>query len=133
MKRKGALFQYTDHSTRKLIGSFEGGKEREREREEAEFVCFSMTIFIFTPSLLLTVSVTAIHHFPLSAGLLVGYSFGGFQLYSLLDSTLLYSLPLLLRRLPPPVIHFAVQEPENDPKNFLYVWAVRNGPKAESV
>lgn len=45
VKRKGALFQYTDHSTRKLIGSFEGGKER--EGEEAEFLYFSMTIFIF--------------------------------------------------------------------------------------
>lgn len=132
MKRKGALFQYTDHSTRKLIGSFEGGKERERGGRV--YVLFNDNFYLLLPLLLLlTVSVTAIHHFPLSAGLLVGYSFGGFQLYSLLDSTLLYSLPLLLRRLPPPVIHFAVQEPENDPKNFLYVWAVRNGPKAESV
>uniref|UniRef100_A0A1X7TIM9 ELYS beta-propeller domain-containing protein n=1 Tax=Amphimedon queenslandica TaxID=400682 RepID=A0A1X7TIM9_AMPQE len=78
-------------------------------------------------------SVTAISHFPLAAGLLVGYSFGGFQLYSLLDSTLLYSLPLLIRRLPTPVTHFAVQEPENDPKNFLYVWVSRNGPKAQHV
>ena len=48
MKRKGALFQYTDHSTRKLIGSFEGGKER--EREEAEFfVLFNDNIYLLLP------------------------------------------------------------------------------------
>ena len=93
--------------------------------------CSSLLIFALSPPLI--VSVTAIHHFPLAAGLLVGYSFGGFQLYSLLDSTLLYSLPLILRRLPTPVTHFAVQEPENDPKNFLYVWVSRNGPKAPPV
>ena len=93
--------------------------------------CSSLLIFTLSPPLI--VSVTAIHHFPLAAGLLVGYSFGGFQLYSLLDSTLLYSLPLILRRLPTPVTHFAVQEPENDPKNFLYVWVSRNGPKAQHV
>ena len=124
VKRNGSLFQYLDPTTNKLIGSFEGGKETS--------ICIRKCNKMLTLSLSL-VSVTAICHFPLTAGLLVGYSFGGFQLYSLLDSTLLFSLPILMRRLPTPVTHFAVQEPENDPKNFLYVWVSRNGPKAQHV
>lgn len=73
------------------------------------------------------VAVTALHHFPLACGLLVGYNFGGFQIFSLADSTLLYSLPVMPRRLLPPVISFSVQEPEEDPRHFLYVWAIRKG------
>ena len=137
VKRNGSLFQYQDPTTNKLIGSFEGGKETTQSNlafymQQSTSICIRKCNKMLTLSLSL-VSVTAICHFPLTAGLLVGYSFGGFQLYSLLDSTLLFSLPILMRRLPTPVTHFAVQEPENDPKNFLYVWVSRNGPKAQHV
>lgn len=77
--------------------------------------------------------MTTLHHVPLVCGILVGYNFGGFQLFSLLDSTLLYSLPLLVRRLPPPVTHFTIQEPEDDPRHFLYVWVARNGHQPQEM
>lgn len=77
--------------------------------------------------------MTALYHVPQLCGLLVGYSFGGFQLYSLTDSNLIFSSPVILRRLEPPVTHFTFQEPENDPRSFVYIWITRNGPPAQAM
>ena len=77
--------------------------------------------------------MTSLYHVPQLCGLLVGYSFGGFQLYNLTDSNLIFSSPVLLRRLEPPVTHFTFQEPENDPRSFVYIWVTRNGPPAQAM
>ncbi|XP_023211743.1 protein ELYS-like isoform X4 [Centruroides sculpturatus] len=55
--------------------------------------------------------------------LAVGFQFGGVQLWSMSHLNLHYSCPLEDYMLP--VIKFAFQEPENDPKNFCYFWAIR--------
>ena len=45
----------------------------------------------------------------------------------------MYSSRVNIDRLEPPVTHFAVQEPENDPRPFLYFWTCRNGPEPQGV
>lgn len=88
---------------------------------------------LITPVNYILVTVSALHHVHLAGTLLIGYSFGGFQVYSLTDSSLLYSLKLNMKRLEPPVTHFAIQEPENDPRPFLYFWTCRNGPEPQGM
>ena len=65
---------------------------------------------------------------PQLCGLLAGYNFGGFQLFGMEELNLMYSCPLVVAQ--PPVTHFAFQEPENDPRPFVYVWVCR-GPTDE--
>ncbi|KAH3824931.1 hypothetical protein DPMN_126791 [Dreissena polymorpha] len=45
-----------------------------------------------------------------------------------------YIVPRYSSRLesePTPVSHIAYQEPENDPKNFCYIWIARGQPEVE--
>lgn len=65
---------------------------------------------------------------PQIGGLLIGYNFGSWQFWNIsasgrepihLDFSSLYSPDAL------PVIGFCFQEPENDPRNFVYIWALR--------
>src|SRR5699024_10658947 len=67
--------------------------------------------------------------------LCVGYNFGGFHLYNLGQFKLECSCsvdPNLLA-----VVGFAFQSPENDPKNYSYLWVVRGAnsraPNLEEV
>jgi hypothetical protein len=78
-------------------------------------------------------SVTAMHHVPLAGMILIGYSFGGFQLYGLINGELLFSSHVNLRRLEPPITHFILQEPDDDPRPFLYIWTARNGPEPNEL
>eukprot|EP00731_Ephydatia_muelleri_P015547 Em0008g1267a len=78
------------------------------------------------------VAVTALHYVPHLYSLMVGYSFGYFQVFPLTILTSSFSCPYQLMSPdanPPPVTHFAYQEPENDPKSFVYLWVAR-GPCA---
>lgn len=70
------------------------------------------------------VSVTSLTYIPQIGSLAVGFNFGSFQLWRLLDTSLEYSGPL--SRQPSPVTNFAYQEPEDDPQNFCYLWVARS-------
>ncbi|OTF82514.1 ELYS-like protein, partial [Euroglyphus maynei] len=72
------------------------------------------------------VYVSAIHYIPQLSVICVGYNFGGFHLYDMQKFKLECSCsvdPDLL-----PVISFSFQSPENDPKNYSYLWVVRGFP-----
>ncbi|XP_075678669.1 AT hook containing transcription factor 1 homolog [Dermatophagoides pteronyssinus] len=72
------------------------------------------------------VYVSALHYIPQLSLICVGYNFGGFHLYNLQTFKLECSCnvdPELL-----PVISFSFQSPENDPKNYSYLWVVRGFP-----
>ncbi|KAK4321740.1 hypothetical protein Pmani_007480 [Petrolisthes manimaculis] len=76
------------------------------------------------------VTVTALAFLPQLASLVVGYSFGAFQIINL--STLTIDCTSPYEENVPPVLSFACQEPENDPKNFVYLWLCRSwGPAGE--
>ncbi|XP_069945568.1 protein ELYS isoform X3 [Cherax quadricarinatus] len=70
------------------------------------------------------VSVTALSFIPQLASLVVGYNFGAFQIINLSTLTIDCASPYEANM--PPVISFACQEPENDPKNFVYLWLCRS-------
>lgn len=72
-----------------------------------------------------SVAVTALHYAPQLCCLLVGFSFGSFQLQSLPHLLPLHSSPILPNL--PPVTHFALQEADHDPQCYCYVWVAR-GP-----
>lgn len=69
------------------------------------------------------VYVSAIHYIPQLALIAVGYNFGGFHLYNINTLQLDFTNEIDSSFLP--VVSFAFQVPENDPKNFSYLWAVR--------
>ncbi|KAH9529580.1 Protein ELYS [Dermatophagoides farinae] len=72
------------------------------------------------------VYISALHYIPQLSLICVGYNFGGFHLYNLQTFILECSCnvdPDLL-----PVISFSFQSPENDPKNYSYLWVVRGFP-----
>ncbi|XP_054164403.1 protein ELYS-like [Oppia nitens] len=69
------------------------------------------------------VYVSALHYIPQTGFLCVGYNFGGFQFYNMNTFKLECSCGLEYGL--PPVIRFAFQDPENDPKNYSYVWVIR--------
>ena len=48
---------------------------------------------------------------------------GGFQLFNVQRMTVTYSGTC--PKVPSPVTHFTYQEPENDPKNNVYLWVAR--------
>nr|XP_045604615.1 protein ELYS-like isoform X1 [Procambarus clarkii] len=73
------------------------------------------------------VSITALTFIPQLASLVVGYNFGAFQIINL--STLTIDCASPYEESMPPVHSFSWQEPENDPKNFVYLWLCRSwGP-----
>ncbi|KAK3879519.1 hypothetical protein Pcinc_015928 [Petrolisthes cinctipes] len=76
------------------------------------------------------VTVTALAFLPQLASLVVGYSFGAFQIINL--STLTIDCTSPYEENVPPVLSFACQEPENDPKNFVYLWLCRSWGSAEN-
>jgi hypothetical protein len=69
------------------------------------------------------VYVSAIHYIPQTAMICIGFNFGGFQLYNLKSFKLECSCGLEYGL--PPVVSFAFQDPENDPKNYSYIWVIR--------
>lgn len=76
------------------------------------------------------VIVSGLCFVPQIGGLLVGYNFGAWQFWNVsavgsrgCPVSLEYSSPYVSEALP--VIGFCFQEPENDPRNFVYVWALR--------
>lgn len=69
------------------------------------------------------VYTSAIHFIPQLALIAVGYNFGGFHLYNI--NTLKLDFTNEIDSLCLPIVSFAFQVPENDPKNFSYLWAVR--------
>ncbi|XP_050715881.1 protein ELYS-like isoform X9 [Eriocheir sinensis] len=75
------------------------------------------------------VLVTALAFFPQLASLVVGYNFGAFQIINL--STLTIDCASPYEENMPPVLAFACQEPENDPKNFVYLWLCRSWTSEE--
>ncbi|KAG0728092.1 Protein ELYS [Chionoecetes opilio] len=72
------------------------------------------------------VAVTALAFFPQLAALVVGYNFGAFQIINLSTITIDCASPY--EESMPPVLSFACQEPENDPKNYMYLWLCRSWP-----
>ena len=73
-----------------------------------------------------SLAITALHFVPQILCLLIGYSLGGFQLYDVQKMVVLHSSPC--PKVPSPVTHFVYQEPENDPKNNVYIWVARGNP-----
>ncbi|XP_076032240.1 uncharacterized protein LOC143020018 isoform X2 [Oratosquilla oratoria] len=70
------------------------------------------------------VTVTALLYVPQIASLVVGYNFGAFQVYNLSKLAIECASPFEENM--PPVQAFAYQEPENDPRNFVYMWLSRS-------
>ncbi|XP_018025653.1 protein ELYS [Hyalella azteca] len=75
------------------------------------------------------VAVTSLLYIPQIASLAVGYNFGAFQLYNIrsmaIDCTSPYEEGV------PGVISFAYQEPENDPRNCVYLWLCRSNAPSD--
>ncbi|XP_076361165.1 AT hook containing transcription factor 1 homolog isoform X2 [Tachypleus tridentatus] len=65
---------------------------------------------------------------PLTA-LVVGFSFGGFQIWNMRKMALEFSS--FLESGLSPVVKVAFQEPENDPRNYCYLWIVHGQPVFE--
>ncbi|XP_035207612.1 protein ELYS-like isoform X2 [Stegodyphus dumicola] len=76
------------------------------------------------------VFVTALQYIHSLATLAVGFSFGGIQLWNLQDLSLQFTISTSPHE--QPVISFAFQEPENDPRNFCYLWVI-SGPLPEET
>ena len=83
-----------------------------------------------------SVVISRIHYIPQLGGLLVGFNFGSWQLWNLkslkLDCSSAYegsgSANFTM-----PITSFAFSEPENDPRNFCYVWVARSEADFDSV
>ncbi|XP_067658686.1 protein ELYS-like [Haliotis asinina] len=71
-----------------------------------------------------SISITCLKYIPQDGNLAVGFSFGGFQLWKLYAPVMEYSSRLEAE--PTAVSHILYQEPENDPKNFCYIWVGRD-------
>lgn len=69
------------------------------------------------------VEIGALRYFVQTNTLYVGFSFGGFQGWSL--QTLQIVFGCQLEQYLTPVIGFSLQEPENDPCNYCYLWVMR--------
>lgn len=70
------------------------------------------------------VAISALHYCPQLGSLFVGFNFGAFQIYNLLNVRLEYTSPVYEDCIP--ITHFAIQEPCDDPRAFCYVWVVYN-------
>ena len=76
------------------------------------------------------VVVSSLSYMPQIGGLMVGYNFGAWQFWNIsavnsrgVPISLEYSSAYVNNALP--VVGFCFQEPENDPRNFVYVWILR--------
>uniref|UniRef100_H2ZMT5 ELYS beta-propeller domain-containing protein n=1 Tax=Ciona savignyi TaxID=51511 RepID=H2ZMT5_CIOSA len=76
------------------------------------------------------VSVTSLLFEPRATALFVGFSFGQFHIFSLQDLSLIFSSDT--QRYSSAVVRFAFQEPENDPRNFCYLWVVKESTTDDS-
>ncbi|CAL1543685.1 unnamed protein product [Lymnaea stagnalis] len=78
-----------------------------------------------------TVSISCLKYIDQAGTLAIGFNFGCFQLWKLYNPVLDYSS----RYSPDGVLvsGFVVQEPENDPRNFVYLWVARDEASEESV
>ena len=77
------------------------------------------------------VVVTALKYVPQLASLLAGFNFGSWQMFNLMqcsnasiESSATYSSSYDKEN-SLPVTSFSFQEPENDPRNFCYIWSVK--------
>ncbi|PSN36895.1 hypothetical protein C0J52_11428 [Blattella germanica] len=75
------------------------------------------------------VDVTALMYIPRIASVVVGFSFGSFQIWNLMNLTLEYISPILSN--PLPVVSFGFQEPSDDPRNYCYLWAVHSNGSSQ--
>ena len=71
------------------------------------------------------VFVSSLTHIPSLSVLAVGYNIGLFQLYDVTSLELLFSSDA--DNLPSPVLQVLYQEPEDDPRESVYLWVVRGG------
>ncbi|KAL3861435.1 hypothetical protein ACJMK2_007469 [Sinanodonta woodiana] len=69
------------------------------------------------------ISVSCLKYIHQTGILVVGFDFGCYQLWNLHIPVLEYSSRLESN--PKPITHVTYQEPENDPKNFCYLWVCR--------
>ncbi|CAL1280678.1 unnamed protein product [Larinioides sclopetarius] len=74
------------------------------------------------------VHVTALKYIPSLTTLAVGFNFGGIQLWELHHLTLQFTIANDHEQA---IINFAFQEPENDPRNFCYLWVFKGHSIAE--
>ncbi|XP_052102837.1 protein ELYS-like isoform X2 [Mytilus californianus] len=82
--------------------------------------CDGTELKSFNPS---DVVVTCLKYIPQIGTLVVGFSFGSYQLWRLNVPVLEYSSRV--EEDSGSVLNVAYQEPENDPKNFCYLWIIR--------
>ncbi|KAM3960759.1 LOW QUALITY PROTEIN: AT hook containing transcription factor 1 homolog [Aphomia sociella] len=68
------------------------------------------------------VRVTVLEYIPQLASLAVGYNFGAFQLWNMINLDLEFTSQVNVECLP--VTHFGFQEPCDDPRAFCYLWVV---------
>ncbi|BFZ23615.1 hypothetical protein BsWGS_26653 [Bradybaena similaris] len=78
-----------------------------------------------------TVTVTSIKYLSQAGTLAVGFNFGSFQLWRLYNPVLDYSSRFSSHGVA--VSHFVVQEPENDPRNFVYLWVGHDDLTVDSI
>lgn len=64
--------------------------------------------------------------------LAVGFNFGGIQLWNMQNLCVQQTLPVRSNQVPAAVVQFAFQEPENDPKNFCYLWGITGFHQGEN-
>nr|CAD7201471.1 unnamed protein product [Timema douglasi] len=75
--------------------------------------------------------ITCVQYVPSIASLLVGFSTGCFQIWSVMHMALEYTSPVL-RGSSQAITHLAFQEASDDPKSYCYVWAVCEGDPTEN-
>lgn len=75
-------------------------------------------------------SITSLKYLHQAYVLVVGFSFGCFQIWSLEHLHLLYSSPVGVYS--SPVTHFAFQEPDDDPRHCCFLWVGR-GPQSSQA
>lgn len=68
------------------------------------------------------VYVTAVKYIPSLTTLAVGFNFGGIQLWELHHLSLQFTIANDHEQA---IVNFAFQEPENDPRNFCYLWVFK--------
>ncbi|XP_068618212.1 protein ELYS isoform X2 [Battus philenor] len=68
------------------------------------------------------VRVTSLQYIPQLGSLTIGYNFGAFQLWNLLNLNLEFTSQVNVECLP--VTHFGFQEPCDDPRAFCYLWVI---------
>ncbi|XP_055864357.1 protein ELYS-like [Biomphalaria glabrata] len=77
------------------------------------------------------VNVTSLKYLEQAGILAIGFNFGCFQLWKLYNPVLDYSSRFVPNSVQ--VSNFVVQEPENDPRNFVYLWVVHDEDSEDNV